>query len=84
MSFSRVLQGSQWRKEVLSWYYFCLWLPHRKRDVGFSTLTRWVSSEMRYLGTKKKLALVGASVGSRTLSGVLAMKTLVSLTGAAT
>jgi hypothetical protein len=28
-SLSLVLQGSQVRKAVLSWYCFCMWLPHR-------------------------------------------------------
>ncbi len=36
------------------WYCFCLWLPHRKRDVGASTLARRVSWEMHHLRTKTK------------------------------
>jgi hypothetical protein len=27
----------QVHEKVLSWYCFCLWLPHRKKDVGAST-----------------------------------------------
>ncbi len=50
-TWSALGQTPQVRKEVLSWYYFCLWLPHRKRDVGASSSTRRVSWETRYLWT---------------------------------
>ncbi len=53
-TWSALCQTPQVRKEVLSCYCFCLWLPCRKRDIGASILISRVSWETLYSWTKKK------------------------------